>query len=81
MFSKCVETAPYECYRLWVRLLRHRQTLCKTHDCFNFDKCLKKYLRYVSEGEIDDAEPPANAILVSPAEFVKYFVKHIDESF
>ena len=57
--------------RLWVRLLRHRQTLFKTNDCFNFDKCLKKYLRFVLEGEIVDAEPPANAILVSPAEFVK----------
>ena len=39
------------------------------------------YLRFVSEGEIIDADPPADAILVSPTDFVKYVVRHLDELF
>ena len=51
------------------------------HDRFDFDIFLKEYLRFVSEREIVDAEQPDNAILVSPTSFVKYVVKHLNESF
>ena len=79
IFSKDEKTARYECYRLWSRLLHHRRTSFKRHDRFGFDKCLKEYLRFVSEEEIVSTEPTANAIFVSPVDFAKYVVKHLDE--
>ena len=50
--SKGKKNAAYECYSLWAKLVRHRRTLFKRHDYFHFDKCLKEYLRFVSEEQI-----------------------------
>ena len=72
-FLKGEETARYDCYRLYARLLRHRRTPFKRHDCFDFDKYLKEYLRSVSEREIVDAAPLANAILVSAPTSTNHF--------
>ena len=79
IFSKGEKTARYECYRLWSSLLHHRRTSFKRPDRFGLGKCLKEYLRFVSEEEIVGTEPTANAVFVSPVDFAKYVVKHLDE--
>ena len=81
MFSKGKKSARYECNGLQARLFRHCRTQFKKHDCFDFDKCLEVYFTFASEGKIVDAEPPDKVILVSPIDFVKYVVKHLDKSF
>ena len=78
-FQKVKKAARCECYHLWARLLCW--TWFKRHDRFYFNKCLKNDLRFVSKGEIVDVEPIANAIYVSPVDFIRYVVKHIDEPF
>ena len=80
MFSKGQTTVWYECYRLCARLLCHYRTLFKRNDCSDFGKCLKEYLRFLSKGKIVDAKPLANASFCI-TNFVKYVVKHLDESF
>ena len=49
LLSKGQKNAPYECYSIWEKLVRHSRTLFKRDDCFHFDKCLKDYLRFASE--------------------------------
>ena len=73
--------ARYEVYQLWARLLRHRRTPYKKHGRFDFDENIKWYLRNVTKGEIVDDDPPADAIKVDAASFVKYVVRHLDEAF
>lgn len=53
----------------------------KRHYSFDFDKCLKEYLSFSSEGEIVDAELLSNESLVSPADIVQYVIKHLEKSF
>ena len=70
-----------EVCRLWARCLRHRRTPYRKHGHFDFHSALKWYMRSISEGDIVDADPPEDAIFVSPENFVKYVVHHLDESF
>ena len=80
IFKDTGKVGRYEVYRLWARLLRYRITPFKKHSRFHYEHCLKDYLRYIFKGEIIDAEVPDGAITVTPAQFVKFVVKHLDES-
>ena len=46
----------YECYRLWVRLLRNRRTPYKKYDHFDSEENLKDNIRSVAKGEIINAD-------------------------
>ena len=81
LFRDQGDTARYECSRLWESLLRYRETPYKKYDHFDFDEILKDNIRSVTNGEIVDANPPANAVIVSCENFVKFVVPYLDESF
>ena len=80
-FKDSEKKGRYEVYRLWARLLRHRRTPFKKHDHFDFDPSIKDYLRFVSKGEIVDADVPSDAVKVSSTDFIKFVIRHLNESF
>ena len=80
-FADTGKVGRYKAYRLWARLLRHSRTPFKKHGHFDFNECLKTYLRSVSKGEIVDADPPNDAIVIEAEHFVKFVVRHLDEAF
>ena len=81
MFKDKGKSGRYEVYRLWARLLRHRRTPYKKHGRFDFDDTLKWYLRRVSKGDIVDADPPPDAIIIPADHFVKFVIRHLDEAY
>lgn len=70
----------YETYRLWARCLRKRRTPFKQGGKFIFHEDLKNYMRYISAGDIVDAESPPDAVFVSADDFVKYVVRYLDDA-
>ena len=66
---------------VYYNIVINERTKYKKHDIFDFDITLKTYLRCISSGDIVDADPPPNAVVVSPEHFVKFVVKYLDESF
>ena len=68
------------CYRLWANLMRHRRTPHPRNGRFDFDETLKQYIRTISPGDVLDAAPPAEAIVASSTEFVKFVVRHLDDA-
>ena len=38
------------------------------------------YMRHISAGDVVDADPPPESIVISPEEFVRYVVRHIDDA-
>ena len=70
----------YMCYRLWAKLLRMRRTPYPPRTRFIYDTCLKDYLRYLTGGDIVDADPYDGAVRVGSGDFVKYVVRHLDDA-
>ena len=81
LYTDMGKAGRYEVYRLWARCLRHRRTHFSPTGKFTFPEPLYTYMRHISAGDIVDADPPANAVLVSGRNFVEFVVKHIDDAF
>ena len=70
----------YCCYRLWAKLLRHRRSPYPRDGRFDFNDCLKTYIRNITMGDVVDADPPAGAIMIESESFVKFVVRHLDDA-
>ena len=47
---------------------------------FVYPNALLVYMRHISAGDVVDADPPPDSIVISPEEFVRYVVRHIDDA-
>ena len=74
------KNARYEVYSLWTRLLRLRRTPYKNHARFDFHNDLKWYWQNKTKGESDDDNLSSDAVIVNPESFVKFVVRHLDET-
>ena len=74
------KNARYEVYSLWTRLLRLRRTPYKNHARFDFHNDLKWYWQNKTKGESDDDNLSSDAVVVNPESFVKFVVRHLDET-
>ena len=75
-----MEKTRFEVYRLWKKLLRHKQTQHKKHWRFHFYKDLKWYLQNVTKVEVAYNDPPLDAIDVDPESFFKFIFRHLNEA-
>jgi hypothetical protein len=66
----------YEMYTTFSRKLRNTQAFPKSGK-FNFPAEVKQYMRSITGGEVVDAEPPSEAIVISLHDFVIYVLKNV----
>ena len=74
------KNARYEVYSLWTRLLRLRRTPYKNNARFDFHNDLKWYWQNKTKGESDDDNLSSDAVVANLESFVKFVVRHLDET-